>query len=239
MILLALATLWWSTGVLPTFRSAASARVVVDRIVDDQRFKRGALSTILAQIKSGRRPIVANSSLARAQALVGLGFAEEEMRYDGSSQGDREAAAAEESVITSLELNPTDSFLWLLLYSVRITRSGFDKDQLRFIDQSYATGPLEGWIALRRNRLALSAFAMLNDTSQNNVLNEFANLVDSDMTEAAGLILIGTGWPNRDRLLGALKQVDGASKKSLQRWLFVNSVGLAVPGLEHDERPWR
>src|SRR5581483_10514237 len=139
----------------------------------------------------------------------------------------------------SLSLSPTDPFLWLMLYSLEATRNGFDIKSLRLLDESYATGPREGWVALRRNKLSLSVFPMVSDGLQTEIVSEFAGMVDSDFTEAAALNLTGNGWAQRDRLLAGLADANIIAREAFAKKLARDGVSVIVPGVELDERLWR
>lgn len=239
LLLLSLVALWWSTTVLPTARFTASALNLTERIMADERFKRGPLSEILAQIESAARGVVAQASVSRAQALIRIELAEKAMQQKGADEVDRETIAAEGNVKSSLALNPADSFLWMLLYSIATTRNGFDPIHIKYIEQSYQSGPREGWVALRRNPLALAAFPLLDVSLRRMAVTEFAQIVDADLTNEAALILEGTGWTHRDALLAALSQADFVSRLNLYKRLSQDGLKLQITGIPYDERPWR
>ncbi|WP_156446748.1 hypothetical protein [Bradyrhizobium yuanmingense] len=157
----------------------------------------------------------------------------------GPESGDELIASAERSVIRALTLNPSDSFLWLMVYSVRTIQYGFDLENLRLLAQSYAMGPYEGWISLRRNRSALAVLSMLSESTKSAVISEFAAMVDTDFIENTALNLRGVGWQYRERLLAALVSVDVVSRQKLYRRLKADGITVSVPGIPFDERPWR
>lgn len=239
LLLFGLAGVLWPVATISTFRSLVSAGEVTERIVADNRFKPGALAEIHAQLEGEAAPRVQHPDLARARALVSLRASEETMVRDGQAKADRAIEAAESRVRSTLAQNPADSLLWLMLYSVATSRGGFDEGNILLLERSYATGPLEGWIALRRNRLALASFPMLGDQLQHRVVAEFAGLVDSGLTEAAVTNLAGVGWSQKDRLLAGLGGVDIESRERLSKWLSAARIKVRIPGVEFDERPWR
>nr|WP_148667181.1 hypothetical protein [Bradyrhizobium amphicarpaeae] len=145
---------------------------------------------------------------------------------------------AERKARKSLALNPSDSFLWLMLYSVASARRGTDVGNVHYVNASYFAGPHEGWIALSRNRLGLSIFPILDPSVQQLIVSEFAELVDAGFVEIPATNLMGVGWEERERLLNALRHVDPASKKRLYKRLRQDGVKVAIPGVEEEERPW-
>ncbi|WP_143278735.1 hypothetical protein [Bradyrhizobium sp. Y36] len=194
---------------------------------------------MLASIHFVPEPRPKSARLARAEALIWLRIAERELERNGPEQMDRDEATARDKVISSLALNPTDSCLWLMLYSIEVLRNGFDPRAVGFLTQSYATGPLEGWVALRRNSVALAAFESLSEVMQTSVVSEFAGLVDSDFTDAAALNLIGVGWEWRGRLLSGLVNVDLIPREAFAKRVARDGVTISVPGIQLDERWWR
>jgi len=230
--------LLWSLTVLPTFRSATPVRELTERVLADQRFKPAALVEALARIEREPSRLVVATSVVRAAALVGLRVAEGAIDRTSPEMADREVAAAEQRVRAALSLNPTDAFLWLMLYSVAAERNGFDIGLIKYLDQSYATGPYEGLIALRRNRLTLAVFSMLGPATRERAGSEFAGLVDSGFSEDAALILTSVGWVNREQLLPLLERTDIASREALARQLSRRGFSVEIPGVKQSDRPW-
>lgn len=156
-----------------------------------------------------------------------------------AEEADHEAAMADTKIKSSLEFNPADSFLWLMLYSMETAHHGFDEKTLGYLSQSYTTGPIEGWIALRRNKLALATFADLIGTTQQRVVSEFTGMVDSEFTDAAALNLMGVGWMQSERLLASIAVVNIVPRESFARRLAREGLMVRVPGVELEERTWR
>ncbi|MCK1521654.1 MULTISPECIES: hypothetical protein [unclassified Bradyrhizobium] len=236
LLLLGLASVIWSAVTLPAFRSAAPAKDVTARILADDRFKSATLSEVLASILASPKPIVERSDLPRAEALVRLRIAEEAIGRKDPDQADRDVTAADERLRLVLAFNPTDSFSWLMLYSGEVLRNGFEDSTVAFLEQSYASGPLEGWIALRRNRLALAAFGSLSESMQARVVAEFASLVNSDFVQDAALILMGIGWLQKERLLASLSNVDAVPREAFAKGVRREGLIVSVPGVSLDER---
>jgi len=239
MLLLGVLGVLWSSAVLPSFWRVMPARELSTRILLDDRFKPGVLSKVVARIERQSAPLLLPHELARAEALVRLRVAEEAVARASSEDADREVALTLEKVRSSLSLNPTDSFLWLMLYSVETMRNGFDPSNVSYLDQSYAMAPREAWVALRRNRLALAIFPNLSEAVQAKATQEFAGMVEGDFIDDAAINLKTVGWLRRDRLLASLEHVDIIQRKSLAKKLVGDGLKVRVPGVEIDERLWR
>lgn len=239
LLLLALVGVLWPVATLPSFVALVPAQDVIKRILTEERLKQGALAGIQTQLEAQEVPRVQHPDALRAKAMVALRNSEEMMVRNSTAEGDRGVEAAEGSIRSALAQNPADSFLWLLLYSVLTTRGGFYDGNIPFLEKSYATGPLEGWIVLRRNRLALAVFSTLSPETQQGALSEFAAMVDSSFIDDAAMNLTGVGWAQRERLLAGLEQVDSLPREAFAKKLSRDGVMVKVPGVEIEERPWR
>lgn len=239
MLLLGAVGVFWAGIVLPSFFEMAQIQDISLRIIADDRFKSGVLANVLHRAETAPQRFILQPEFARAVALITLRTAEEAIQKKSSEDGDREIAIAAKRLAASLFVNPTDAFFWLMLYSVETMRNGFDPKYIAYLDQSYATGPFDGWIALRRNREALAAFSLLNDNGQKLVAAEFDAMVDSDFIEDAALNITTVGWGIRERLAASLEHVNLASRQMLAKRLAQNGVKIKIPGVELEDRPWR
>ncbi|WP_156951809.1 hypothetical protein [Bradyrhizobium sp. WSM1743] len=229
----------WPLEALPALLVAVPVKEPMARILAADRFKPGALNGVVAALQAQSRPTIARNDVARAEALIGLRIAEEGAGRRSAEETDFEAAKAEVKIRTSLGLNPADSFLWLMLYSVETAYHGFDEKIFSFLSQSYSTGPIEGWIALRRNKLALATFPKLSGTTQEKVVSEFSGMVDSEFTDAAALNFMGVGWAERERLLASIADANIIPREAFAKQLAREGLKIHVPGVEIDERIWR
>lgn len=234
-----LAGVLWSIALLPGFWRSVAAGDAVARVIADDRFKPGTLTNVLRGIEVETTAVFPRSGLLRADALVRLRLAEEAMARKSSEEADREVAVAENTVKLALAVSPGDSFLWLMLYSVETNRNGLALENIRYLDRSYVVGPREGWISLRRNRLALAIFPMLNSATRSAVISEFAEMVDADFIEDTAQNLMGIGWQYREQLLKALDSADVVSRQGLYKRLSAVGIKLSIPGIFVDDRPWR
>jgi len=228
---LSLASVIWSAATLPAFWSIMPAKETVARLLAEDRFKSEALGEILARMPSDSKAVFPRTDRQRAEALIRHRILEGRVG-SGDVTEDRHLRAA-------LTSNPGDSYLWLVLYSVDTIHAGFDSRTVRYLEQSYLAGPLEGWIALRRSRLALATFAALDPLGQHHVEVEFAHMVDSDFAEEAAITLRSVGWEQRDRLLASLEDIGVIPREAFAKVLARDGVKATVPGVVLDERVWR
>jgi hypothetical protein len=140
---------------------------------------------------------------------------------------------------SSLSCAPADPFLWLVLYWVESTENASSSDRLKYLQMSYRLGPNEGWIAVKRNRVAFAMFKLLPPDLIENAINEFIALLKSEFYEQAAEILIGPAWPEHELILSRLTRVTYQDRQLFadvlhRRGYYVNVPGIASPDL----RPW-
>ena len=119
--------------------------------------------------------------------------------------------------------------------------SGVTPDHLRSLRMSYALGPREGWIAMKRNALALNIFSRLPPDLVEQVQVEFVGLVRSGLYDAAADAVAGPGWAVRKQLLGRLADIPERDRRQFARVLYAREAeDLLVPGVEPPPpRPFR
>ena len=141
-------------------------------------------------------------------------------------------------VSASLAQSPSSSFMWLIDFWLKhLRRESVDSD-LNLLRMSYWSGPNEGWIAIRRNPLALGVFKSLPNEIAEQALSEFVGLVRSGLYADASNILAGPGWAIHEQLLSRLAQLEEADRREFARVIASKDLdGVTVPGVE--ERPSR
>ena len=140
----------------------------------------------------------------------------------------------------SLSCSPADPFLWLILYWVEIAQNGSKADYLKYLRMSYRLGRSEGWIAVKRNRIALGIFERLPPDFSGMVIDEFANLLNSGFYGEVVEIFTGPGWHVRNQLLGSLKNVIERHRLAFEQALHAQGYEVTIPKVERRIlRPWQ
>jgi hypothetical protein len=115
------------------------------------------------------------------------------------------------------------------------------KDDFAYLRMSYLVGPHEGWVAVKRDYIALAIFPELPQAVAEMSVTEFKDLVASAYYDAAVKILVGPGWPIRDTLLRRLEDAPVEARRQFAR--SADQLGyddIVVPGVERpDPRPWQ
>jgi hypothetical protein len=230
----------WGAYTFPVSWAQAGIIKTALHIVVGDTFKPGALEAINGFLDTiphsqWQHPLVLSSiAILRLRSL-------EQATSDGDRASiDRQMRVLEESIESSLRTSPDDPYLWMVLFWLTNTKDGFSRKHLKYLAMSYRTGPNEGWVAIKRNRLALALFGQLTIDLQQQAIAEFARLVDSNFLQVAADNLTGPGWPVRDRLVGALSSTDVVKREQFAKLVYRMGYDIKVPGVERPEfRPWQ
>ena len=173
-VALGLLAITWSLVVFPGFWHTSVVQPVAADILEGERFKTEILLPLTPTMQLVERATCCQSTALRSTAIIQLFMWEQE-----KSGAARESLRPEHLVIKSLSCTPTDSFLWLALFSAEM-QVGSTKDKFQYLRMSYRLGPHEGWIALRRNRVVVPILEKLPPDLATAAIKEFAELVEND-----------------------------------------------------------
>lgn len=219
----------WGVQMLPTLWQARGIERTADLILQGHRFATRDLIAAAARADAqGPSPY---ARVRRSVAVLKLRLVEEAVATGDRQSLDRRLVDLRRSIIELFAIDPSDSFFWMMYYWCNMQTDGFAPSQLKFLEFSYDVGPNEGWIATRRNRLALSVFVDLSPAMSDRVLSEFAGLVSSGFIVDAASNLLGPGAVVKAQLLQRLADVPIAERELLARYLRGINVDLAVPGV--------
>ncbi len=173
-------------------------------------------------------------------AIVRLKLLEARLAQGALAAGSPEIANVEGKLVAALSRDPGNSFLWFADYWLGRLRGDPIERGSKLLRMSYELGPNEAWVAQRRNPVALLSWASLPPDLIDQVLSEFARLVQSGLEGDAANIVAGPGWPIHQQLLNRLAPLDEADRRAMARALADKDLeGVDVPGLdEHPSRPF-
>jgi hypothetical protein len=217
----------WAFAVFPVFRSESVIVDVARAVIVGEAFKPDVLAAVEARTETEGGARLRSSVLAKA-AAIRLRRAEDAIRTGNTEVTDQRLDSLARGVDETLQNAPDDPFIWLVRFWLDSTRNGLRSDNLPFLRMSYELGPYEGWIALKRERIALAAFAALPQDLAERAISEFVRLVKWGLVSEAAEIAAGPGLPLREILFPRLKDLSYD-----QRHAFAN----AVYGRELDDVP--
>jgi hypothetical protein len=239
MLLLGLAAVGWGAATLPVFWHQSTIERTATHIVDRDAFKPEALVLLMPAVEAAEQAVLCRPEALRSAALIRLRLAEGAMAAGERTTIDGQLASLEDSIRRSLTCSPADPFLWMALAWLDGAREGFRPEQLQYLRLSYLLGPNEGWIAVKRNRLALSTYERLPPDLADAAMVEFARMLDSWCYPETIAIFTGPGWPIRDKLLMRTQDVSVRQREAFAKELYAQGYDVVVPGIASREwRPW-
>jgi hypothetical protein len=235
-ISLGLAALGWGWFVAPLVWQQTSMSQLSRKIIGGELYPSIVLTEFAEQAERDQRRDICQPVARRTLAVIRLRLAEE--AFAGSDDGKvRQAQSALARALGSaLGCTPTDAFLWLTLFWTQNNARGLQEDNFEALRMSYRFGPNEGWLAIRRNRMAVAIFPALPEDLKKQALDEFGQLVKSDFITDAADIITGPGRPISDLLLSRLDGIDVQKLRFLGRLLDGKGFDAKIPGLQTTTR---
>jgi hypothetical protein len=239
IVLLGGSAIAWGVASFPVFWEQQPIERTAAAIVDRDTFKPGALDALIPAVVKIENTSYCRPEARRSAAIIRLRLAEEALAADKHEVTEERLDATERSVRSSLSCAPNDAFLWMILAWLDGVRHGDQKEQMAYLRLSYNLGPNEGWIAVVRNRLALSMYGRLPPDLADAAVKEFDRIVNSWLYWDSISILTGPGWPIHERLLASLTNVGIRQREALAKELYAEGRDVVIPGITpRERRPW-
>jgi hypothetical protein len=221
----------WGVLVLPKFWRPAILEQTAMHVMRDEAFKTESLLGLLPLVDAVERDEHCQPTSRRSAVMIRLRILEQMLSGDQLQDFADHKNALRKSTRAALACAPVDAFLWLTLFRAELATSGLSDDLFRYLRLSYRFGANEGWIALKRNYLALGMFEDLPRDLADRALDEFALLLNNGLYNDALSILVGPGWRMRDALLAHLNRVDLAHRRNFARLLRAGGYPAEIPGV--------
>ena len=209
---------------LPVFAASAPFEQLSRQILAGEAFREEVLSTAIGRLEARPDLTATRAACARAGAVLRLRLLESALDGVDPAAIDARALALRRALHQALALTPADAFLWLTLYWLKTTRSGFAPGNLQGSRGLLRARPARG-LDRRPPRAAGAGGVCLprraDPAARDRRIRRHGGL--PFINEAAGA-LTGPGWAIRDRLVASLADVDlgvetGAGKRAGARGL--------------------
>jgi hypothetical protein len=230
------AAITWAVIVFPAFWSEKVIVDVAAAITRGEVFDPEVLAVVAARTE-GRGSRLRSATLSKA-AMINLRQAENAMHGSDSVLIQRRLESVTRSVRQALDNAPDDPFLWLVWFSLDTYRHGARADSMRFLRMSYRLGPYEGWIAVRRDRIALASFQALPPDLRQRAVSEFVRLVRWGFIIEAADIAAGPARPLRAMLFPELKRLTYEQRHAFADAIYGRGLDdVPVPGIQPPPPP--
>jgi hypothetical protein len=241
LILFGGVALAWGWVTVPIFWRQATIEHVARHIIRGEPYADDVLMRQMPVVEavetsSDCRPIALWSA-----AIIQLRFVERISHTEVGKAIDKQKLNKLDTAIKrSLSCSPAEPFMWLVLYWAEREYSGLNSNDSKYLELSYRLGPDEGWIALKRNPLAFSNYAILPAGLKAYANNEFLGLINSRFYQQAASILGGPAWFLRDELLQKLTALPLRKREEFAKAVYDRGLVVTIPGIKSpDSRPWR
>ena len=233
---LGLAAVAWAALIAPLALRQATMVPLGIKIIAGERFKAGVLEQYLAGAYAGAADGLCQPLALRTLAVARLRLAEEAISDGNADLITRTQSEGEAALRRSLFCMPTDAFLWFALFWIENSMRGLQEKNFELLRLSYRTGPNEGWLAIRRNRLAVALYPGLPADLKQAAADEFAQLVRSDLITEAAEIFAGPGTQVRSILLQRLQGIDEKKLRFLSILLAGKGIDDVFPEFDTSSR---
>ena len=230
----------WGLTTFPIFWSQSTIEETGGRIAAGEPFRRELLIALRPQLDALEHRAWPTPESLHNVALIELRLAELELQNGNAMAGDPQFERAQTAIESALRAIPSDGFMWFALFWLDKNRDGYRPESLPYLRMSYRVTPNEGWIAVRRNPIAVPLLSVLPADLAETVVMEFRNLVSPQFIQAAAKILTGPGWGNHERLLKGLADAPVDAKEQLADAVYSLGFDVIIPGVERrGQRPWK
>jgi hypothetical protein len=221
----------WAFVVIPTFWSENVIIDVARAVIDGEAFKPEVLTAVEAPTETKRGSMLRSAVLGKA-AVIRLRQAEDAIRAGDPKVIKLRLESLTQIVQDTLRNAPDDPFLWLVWFWLDTTRNGVRASNLPFLQMSYDLGPYEGWIAIKRSRVALADFQALTSALAERATIEFVDLVRWGLVPQAVDVAAATSPPNRRIVFARLADVALDQRRAFASALYAREVDdVPVPGI--------
>lgn len=229
LALLTMAAVAWGAWAVGGFWRAAGIAQIADRVLYGDPFPLPDLLALEPRLLGAETGPCAPRAV-RSASIIRLRIAERTLDTADLAHLDRRLETLDRSLRASLACTPSDAFLWLALFWTQTTRQGFAPSDLALLRMSFRHGPNEGWVALRRIRIALPLYDQLAPDLQAGVRADFAGIARAGFVLPVADILGGVGRGREAILLPLLAGMRDLDRDALARVLSERGSPVVVPG---------
>jgi hypothetical protein len=231
---------WWGIYGFPIFWQESSTERIANQVVAGDPFDAGILTRQLPIMNSIERSTYCRPAALRSAAIIQLRMVEAVGLANDRERSGGRLISLGKVIRSSLLCSPADPFLWVVLSWLENTQHGIDHSDLRYLRMSYRLGPNEGWIALKRNPIALANYSALSPDLAEAGISEFVSLIRSHFYSEAADIVAGPGRPIRSLLFAPLKGISDADRQAFAKLLYERGLDdIPVPGtVPPPQDPW-
>jgi hypothetical protein len=205
----------WGIFVLPTSEAADDYRYLESQLLHSETYN---LQTLALKLASPAAQVLrdCDTHSQTALLLMEMRLAQAALRAGAATEFDQRAKSLEFRAKRVLSCAPRQSFVWLVAFSLEIMHGRLNEQSLNQLAMSYETSPNEGWIAIRRNIVALPLVLLVPQGLQNKILVEFQQLIRNGFVDEAAVSYSGASASIRSLLQAAIERLDAPRQKAFR-----------------------
>jgi hypothetical protein len=238
--LLGLGAIAWGGYLLPIFWQEASANGVASELLKGHAVRPQLILEEAQKADAAEQSTLCDSIILRDAVVLRLNILS-----DSIAAGDRALINSGRGLLYTadrsvLSCAPTDAFAWLTLFWLDVGKPGFEQDSSAYLRLSYALAPNEGWIALRRSRLAIASFTRLPPDLADDAIDEFGKLVDTGALYPETTAIFASAAPAVQwRLIAQLKSVEQIHREIFTKRLRDEGFDIHIPDVYRAAPAWQ
>jgi hypothetical protein len=205
------ASLAWGALAFPRSDPSDNLRDLESRLL---RFQTFSPQTVTQELQSGGYLSSCDTHSQRAMLLMEMPLAEEALRSGAAAAFDQHVKALEARTRLILSCAPRESVVWLVAFDLEILHGLLNEHAFNLLAMSYETSPNEAWISIRRTSVAVPLIPIVPEPLQEQILNEFEQLIRNGFVDAAARSYLNGSQAVRSLLQAHIEKLDVAEQQA-------------------------
>jgi hypothetical protein len=203
----------WGIFALPQRELADEFRDIEGRLLQFATFVPATLARTLDS-QASQALSACDTHSQTAMLLMEMSLAVGALRSGTVQEFDLRTKSLEARATRVLSCAPRQSFVWLLVFQLKVLRGNLDEHSYDLLAMSYETSPNEAWISIRRILVAMPLVLVTPEPIRQKIFNEFQLLVRYGFMEVAARAYLSAPEPARSLLQARIEQFDGQKQKA-------------------------
>ncbi|MFG1266192.1 hypothetical protein [Xanthobacter aminoxidans] len=235
----AMAWLWASIGV-KRLDSGLFLRPVAHRMMSGEPYDPQILSAMDAEMSVVLSDPICDYQALQDLAIVRSALAEVAFQDDDADVADQRLTAAGEAAKASLACSPGSARAWTILAWIEHLRHEDTPLLHTYLNQSYRSGPFEGWSLVRRMEIQLALYPALSEAEFAELKRAVHWLIAMQMSEFIGEHYIVAKPEQRRVLRDLLAEAPERAQKRAAEFIRSRGEDIDLPLIEPlGSRPWK
>jgi hypothetical protein len=193
-------------------------------------FTQKAMAQVALQAEPELSPPLCNPAELHSSVVLHLAILNDGLAKKNQSLVEQSSATLDELGRNALACVPSDGFTWLTLFWLDAEKRGLRPENLAYLRMSYEVSPNEGWIAIWRNRLAMTMFDRLPPELANKALDEFVTLLDTGRSYDDMASIFESAPANlQQRIVQQLSAANPLPRQIFARVLYDRGLDVKIP----------